>query len=77
MKEESRSFLNKRTKKLLHVARRAAGDSGAKVFASFFKKKPFFLLLLCLTATACGKVGPNQPPGPPDEVHWPKLYPTQ
>jgi len=75
VKEASRSFLKKRTKKLL---RRRVGDSRAKVFASFFKKKRFLVLLLaCGAIAACGKLGPNQPPGPPDQVHWPKIYPTQ
>jgi hypothetical protein len=42
---ESGSFLKKRTKKLLHFGRGVVGDSPAKVFASFFKKKRFLLLL--------------------------------
>jgi hypothetical protein len=41
MNQESGSFLKKRTKKLLHSARRQVRDSGEKVFASFFKKKFF------------------------------------
>ena len=39
--KESRSFLKKRTKKLLQGCRRLVRDSRAKVFASFFKKKRF------------------------------------
>jgi hypothetical protein len=34
-------FFKKRTKKLLRGCRGLAGDSRAKVFASFFKKKRF------------------------------------
>jgi hypothetical protein len=37
----SGSFLKKRTKKLLHGCRGLVGDSRAKVFASFVKKKSF------------------------------------
>jgi hypothetical protein len=37
--KERSSFLKKRTKKLLHGCREVVGDSPAKVFASFFKKK--------------------------------------
>jgi hypothetical protein len=37
----SGSFLKKRTKKLLYGCRGLVGDSRAKVFASFFKKKRF------------------------------------
>jgi len=78
VKEASRSFLKKRTKKLFHGCRGLVRDSRANVFASFFKKKRFLVLLLaCGAIAACGKLGPNQPPGPPDQVHWPKIYPTQ
>jgi len=37
--EGKRSFLKKRTKKLLRGCRGLVGDSRAEVFASFFKKK--------------------------------------
>jgi predicted small lipoprotein YifL len=33
-------------------------------------------LALCSLA-ACGKYGPNDPPGPADQIHYPKIYPTQ
>jgi hypothetical protein len=39
--ERKRSFLKKRTKKLLLGCRGVVGDSRVKVFASFFKKKRF------------------------------------
>jgi len=44
-KEESSSFLQKRTKKPLLLARRGVRDSVKKVFASFFKKKAFLAQL--------------------------------
>jgi len=40
------------------------------------------LLLLAVTLfgvlglTACGKKGPPSPPGPPDQIIYPKSYPT-
>ncbi len=35
------------------------------------------LLLAGLLLAGCGKKGPPEPPGPPNEVIWPKAYPTQ
>lgn len=29
-----------------------------------------------LTLAACGKKGPPSPPGPPDQITWPRSYPT-
>jgi len=26
---------------------------------------------------ACGKKGPPEPPGPPDKIIYPKVYPTR
>jgi predicted small lipoprotein YifL len=34
------------------------------------------LLLAGLMLAACGKKGPPSPPGPPNEITWPKAYPT-
>lgn len=34
------------------------------------------ILALLLTLTACGKKGPPDPPGPADQVTWPRTYPT-
>ena len=31
---------------------------------------------LVLALAACGKKGPNSPPGPPDQVTYPRMYPT-
>lgn len=34
-------------------------------------------VLACMTLlAACGRVGPPDPPGPPNEITWPKSYPT-
>lgn len=30
---------------------------------------------LCLPLAACGKVGPNHPPGPQEKVTYPRAYP--
>jgi hypothetical protein len=48
-REESRSFLKKRTKKLLSIGRMPLPTDWAprgKVFASFFQKRRFFLTLV-------------------------------
>lgn len=34
-------------------------------------------LLILLTATACGKKGPPTQPGPPDEIIYPRTYPSR
>jgi predicted small lipoprotein YifL len=37
------------------------------------------MLVLALAAgllVACGKKGPPDPPGPPDKIIYPKVYPT-
>ena len=31
---------------------------------------------LCCTLAACGKKGDPTPPGPSDQIIYPKLYPT-
>ncbi|WP_255569240.1 hypothetical protein [Roseomonas alba] len=33
-------------------------------------------LALALLLAACGKVGPVRPPGPPDQITYPRLYPS-
>jgi hypothetical protein len=35
------------------------------------------LVLGVLMLAACGKKGPPTPPGPPDEITWPRAYPTR
>jgi hypothetical protein len=34
------------------------------------------VLALVLALAACGKKGAPTPPGPPDEITWPRTYPT-
>jgi hypothetical protein len=40
-------------------------------------KTAMLLLLAGLVLAACGKKGPPDPPGPPNEIIWPKTYPTR
>jgi predicted small lipoprotein YifL len=35
------------------------------------------LLVASLMLVACGKKGPPDPPGPPNEINYPKAYPTR
>ena len=35
------------------------------------------LILLAGTLAACGRVGNIRPPGPPDQVTWPRVYPSR
>jgi predicted small lipoprotein YifL len=35
------------------------------------------VLLGSVMLTACGKKGAPDPPGPPNEVIWPRAYPTR
>jgi len=35
------------------------------------------ILTLALVLAACGKKGPPMPPGPADQVTWPRIYPTK
>jgi predicted small lipoprotein YifL len=35
------------------------------------------LLAVALLAGACGKVGPIRPPGPADQVTFPRTYPAR
>ncbi len=43
------------------------------------RKLAAVMLLLCavLVLSACGKRGTPQPPGPPDQVTFPRVYPTR
>lgn len=42
--------------------------TGAKVLAA---------ALALLALTACGKKGAPVPPGPPDQIIYPKIYPSK
>jgi len=35
------------------------------------------LMLLCGALSACGKKGPPEPPGPPDKITYPRMYPSR
>jgi len=35
------------------------------------------LLLAFVGLAACGKKGPPEPPGPPEKVTYPRIYPTR
>jgi len=34
-------------------------------------------ILLTLLLAACGRVGDIRPPGPPDQVTYPRVYPSR
>ncbi|WP_426954771.1 LPS translocon maturation chaperone LptM [Muricoccus radiodurans] len=34
-------------------------------------------LLALMMLAACGRVGPIRPPGPPEEITYPRVYPTR
>lgn len=36
----------------------------------------FLATALCLPLAACGKQGPNQPPGPSKNITYPGIYPS-
>jgi hypothetical protein len=39
--------------------------------------KHLLLMALCIAAlAACGKLGSPTAPGPPDQITYPKVYPT-
>ncbi len=35
------------------------------------------VLIAALAVAGCGKRGAPSPPGPPDQVTWPRIYPTR
>jgi predicted small lipoprotein YifL len=35
------------------------------------------LVLLLVGLAACGKKGPPEPPGPADQITYPRIYPTR
>jgi hypothetical protein len=34
-------------------------------------------MIAVLLLAACGKEGPPRPPGPPDQVQFPRVYPSR
>ena len=39
--------------------------------------RALLMLAMLLALAACGRKGWPQPPGPPDQVSFPKTYPTR
>ncbi len=37
---------------------------------------PTLALIAAMALAACGKIGPPTPPGPPEDITYPKIYPT-
>lgn len=35
------------------------------------------LLAVAFLASACGRMGPIRPPGPPEEITHPRIYPNR
>jgi hypothetical protein len=35
------------------------------------------LLAVAFLAAACGRMGPVRPPGPPEEITYPRMYPNR
>ncbi len=81
-KEESRSFLKKRTKKLLRVwaepIREGRSQKDQKFFGSFFQKRTAFFLLLSCTAAQAGpgidQHPANLPPAKPLTANEPVTF---
>ena len=38
---------------------------------------PLALVLLATVLVSCGKKGMPDPPGPPDQITYPRIYPTR
>jgi len=38
---------------------------------------PLALILLATMLVSCGKKGMPDPPGPPDQITYPRIYPTR
>ena len=57
-----------------------AVEFGLEIFEEFLAVRALALLLAFLLPgflTACGKRGPPSPPGPANQVTYPKVYPTE
>ncbi|BDG75013.1 hypothetical protein [Roseomonas fluvialis] len=50
-------------------------NRGSAAPAAF--RAAFGALALILLLGACGKVGPVRPPGPADQITYPRLYPNR
>lgn len=50
---------------------------GRRSPASGFVRASLALILLLAPLAACGKRGAPSPPGPPSQVTYPRVYPTQ
>ncbi len=85
-------FVNKKKQKNFTLlpatseARAMPKHQPAKKWVKFFcfflftkRSASFALALVLLTASlaACGRKGPPQPPGPPDQVVYPRSYPAR
>ena len=64
-------------------ARSREGEQGRNVFQPFARGKPagmkrgsLLALAAVLAVAACGKKGPPLPPGPADQITYPRLYPA-
>ncbi len=75
-------FLKKKKQK--NISPMPGGDARPglqtdKVFLLLFvhKKKILPLLALALILSACGRKGPPNPPGPPDQIIYPRAYPAR
>jgi len=43
----------------------------------FGARSLLLLLAVAFLATACGRMGPVRPPGPPEEITHPRIYPNR
>jgi hypothetical protein len=74
-KKNQKTFANGGQHPVRKGQSRAAGES-QKFFGSFFQKRTAFFIV-CLALAGCGKIGDPSPPGPQDQIIYPKIYPTK
>ncbi|MCZ8280314.1 MAG: hypothetical protein O9313_18425 [Acetobacteraceae bacterium] len=43
----------------------------------FSAQSLLLLLAVAFLTTACGRMGPVRPPGPPEEITHPRIYPNR
>jgi hypothetical protein len=58
------------------AARAFGGQALAPPTLSLRRALPLILLAMFGLA-ACGKKGPPEPPGPPEKITYPRIYPTR